>query len=455
MSRLKTLAESTPTLGKALVPRLNKYIPFFPSAPQAAFLLTNQMEVLYGGAVGGGKSVALLMAALQYVDIPGYAALLLRRTYKELALPGALLDLSHQWLDNTDARFHTDTTTWHFPSGASLVFGYIEREADLQRYQGSAYLFIGFDELTQIPEERLYTYLFSRLRSGHTNIPWRIRAATNPGGPGGAWVYQRFFSEAAKKAGRIFIPAKVTDNPFIDQAAYMKSLENLDELTKAQLLEGRWDIVQRGEYFSRDNFVLLPSRPELKYIRYWDLSAQVDTTRDSDWTEGALLGLLKIGAVVYIVIADMASFRGTPGETENFVRSIAEADGKGVPIYIEQDSGQAGLSQIMNYKERVLRGFSVEGKRPVGKKHERAAVWAGYNHAKQVAVVQGAWNAPFFEQVELFPTKGVKDDKVDAVSGGVKVLLTQPEPKIRIVTSATPAVRPSLKTGQSARWSKW
>jgi len=34
------------------------------------------LEVLFGGSAGGGKSDALLMAALQYVDVPGYAAIL-------------------------------------------------------------------------------------------------------------------------------------------------------------------------------------------------------------------------------------------------------------------------------------------------------------------------------------------------------------------------------------------
>jgi len=32
------------------------------------------MDAFYGGAAGGGKSDALLMAALQYIDIPGYAS---------------------------------------------------------------------------------------------------------------------------------------------------------------------------------------------------------------------------------------------------------------------------------------------------------------------------------------------------------------------------------------------
>src|SRR5690606_33422484 len=76
----------------------NKYIPHVPTPKQAHFLLEPAKEAMYGGAAGGGKSDALLMAALQYVHVPGYSAILFRRTYTDLALPGALMDRAQQWL---------------------------------------------------------------------------------------------------------------------------------------------------------------------------------------------------------------------------------------------------------------------------------------------------------------------------------------------------------------------
>ena len=73
---------SRPELAKLLTPRLNKYIPVTPHPKQAAFLLLPHLEALFGGAAGGGKSVALLMAALQYADVPGYHAVIIPRTLR-------------------------------------------------------------------------------------------------------------------------------------------------------------------------------------------------------------------------------------------------------------------------------------------------------------------------------------------------------------------------------------
>lgn len=196
------------------------------------------LEVLYGGAAGGGKSDALLMAALRYVDVPGYSALLLRKTFADLSKPGALMDRAAQWLGSTNATWHERTKTWTFPSGAKLTFGYLETANDHYQYQGAEYQFVGFDELTQFPENQ-YRYLFSRTRrlKGST-IPVRVRAGSNPGGMGHQWVYQRFLRKQSQQ--RAFIPAKLDDNPHLDRAEYERSLSELGAVEREQLRNGNW-----------------------------------------------------------------------------------------------------------------------------------------------------------------------------------------------------------------------
>src|SRR6266487_4526436 len=108
-----------------LYPALQTYCPIVHdlSPQQALFLLLDCREAFYGGAAGGGKTWALLAAALQYVDVPGYAALLLRRTFPQLSQPGQLIATSKEWLGPTDAVWNEQQKEWRFPSGAVLKVG--------------------------------------------------------------------------------------------------------------------------------------------------------------------------------------------------------------------------------------------------------------------------------------------------------------------------------------------
>jgi hypothetical protein len=263
---------------------LAKYCPLTPFQKQNEFLALTDREVLYGGAVGGSKSVCLLMGALQFVHIPGYSAIIFRKTYTDLALPNALIAVSHEWLDNTDAHWDSQQKVWTFPSGAKLAFGYLDAPQDRFRYQGAAFQYIAFDEVSQIDPDS-YLYLQSRLRKTvELKVPLRIRAATNPGGTFGDFYHSRFIKNKAPNT--YFLPASFRDNPHIDREAYELSLAVLDPITRAQLRDGQWITDGSGkvyDQFSSINIIQsLPDYPKSQWhyalgvdIGYIDATALV------------------------------------------------------------------------------------------------------------------------------------------------------------------------------------
>jgi predicted phage terminase large subunit-like protein len=389
---------------------------------QTAFLLVPHREVLFGGAAGGGKSVGVLAAASQYLDVPGYSALILRQTYRDLALAGALMDMAHQWWKSTAARWRAADYTWIFPSGATCTFGYLEREADKYRYQGSEFQYIGFDELTQFETESRYLYLFSRMRRiKEFEVPLRIRAATNPGGIGHEWVKRRFITNPTDD--RIFIPSFLDDNPYLDQVEYDLALAELDPTTRMQLRQGDWEVDPRGGMFKRNWFNLIDAPPSdlRRAVRYWDLAASTEEEfRDPDWTVGTRMHLTDEGTYV---IDDIKRFRATPKENEDIIHATALKDGFDVPIFMEQEPGSSGKTVIDHYRRNVLRGwqFRADKEYRTTKKEIRAKPFSAAAEDGLVSLVISDWISPWLDEHIIFPD-GTHDDQVDSAVGAFQTL---------------------------------
>lgn len=407
----------------------NPYIPHAPTPAQLKFLLDFRLEIFYGGAAGGGKSDALLMGALQLVETPGYHALILQKTYSDLSLPEALMNRADEWLRGTEARWHDREKTWLFPSTATLTFGYLEYEQQMFRYKGPAFHYIAWDELTRFTQ-RPYQYLFSRLRrkaAGPYRIPLRVRSGSNPGDIGHDWVERDFVEAETRKLGARFIPAKLKDNPHLDQAEYRKSLEHLDSVTRQQLLDGDWSVRLEGGLFKRGWFgdPMQEAPADLvRRVRFWDLAATVPRAgTDPDYTAGVLLGSGANGA--YFVL-DVLRFQETPGETEKLISQTASLDGIGVRIRMEQEPGASGVNTIDNYRRKVLPQYDFKGIRSTGSKPERARAVSSQAEAGNIRLVSRSWNRAFLDELSLFPNGG-HDDQVDALSGAFHQVAGAPE----------------------------
>ncbi|MAO21585.1 MAG: hypothetical protein CMJ25_12615 [Phycisphaerae bacterium] len=231
--------------------------------PQTDFLAAGEKDVLYGGAAGGGKSYAMLIDPLRYAHKKAHRALILRRSMPELR---EMIDKSRELypLAFQGAKFREVEKLWNFPSGAKVEFGFLERDADVYRYQGQAYSWIGFDEITHLPTEFSWNYLASRLRTTDPEIQTYLRCTANPGGVGSQWVKKRYIEPSEHNTGftgndgltRKFIPAKLADNPYLaEDGIYEQMLKSLPPIQRRQLLEGNWDVAEGAAFVEFDTQV--------------------------------------------------------------------------------------------------------------------------------------------------------------------------------------------------------
>ena len=404
--------------------RRTKYLPETVNPKQEAFLSLTCREALFGGAAYGSKTWALLMAALQFVDIPGYSALVIRKHSTDLYKSKGLIDTANSWLRNTDAQWNGSKRRWTFPTTgepAIIEFGHFDTKASGQGVfgvSGTTYQCICIDELTEF-EENEYKFLFRSLRKPvGMDVPLRMRAGTNPIGRGAVWAKQYFIVEG-KQNGRVFMPSKIDDNLYGNKEEYVKSLMSLDPYTRAQLLDGNWDAKPPGAKFRREWFKRMTEAPAkaMPWVRFWDLAAtEPGPGKDPAYTAGVKMGY----DGRYFYVANVRRDRLSPKKVEDLVIATAEEDAlwaEEVYIRMEQEGGSGGKNTIAHYTTLLnkysFKGFQVTGR---GSKEIRANPLSSQAEAGNVILIQGPWNSAFLDEIEQFPG-GQYADQVDAASG--------------------------------------
>jgi hypothetical protein len=236
-------------------------------------------EVLYGGAGGGGKTWGLIAYPLRQIQVEherwkkretrqslGWA-IIFRRVMPNLSQTIDRARILYEAVD-PHVRFDVQKSTFTFSCGYKVQFAGMEGLKDYFKYKGPEYSFIGFDEVTEFAEEQ-YIYMGTRLRSPDpvlSKMLW-IRAATNPEGEGLLWVRKRFVEPASpetvirtrirKRDGsiayrdRMFIPAKLSDNPHLDASDYEMELLDKPQHIRKAILDGDW-YVTAGAYFEHE-----------------------------------------------------------------------------------------------------------------------------------------------------------------------------------------------------------
>jgi hypothetical protein len=248
---------------------------YVPSAKQNVFHLAAEPNVLYGGAAGGGKSHAIRMDAyMRCMSQPGYRALLLRRTWRELETTHIERVIAEA--PQLGATYYKSEYRLRFPNGSVIEFGHVEDDRALSQYLSTEYDAIYFDELVSFTE-RQFKFIASRARSTKPGVRPVIRAGTNPGGANSEWVKRYFITKDVDPErdpdynpdDYRYIPATLRDNPYIDKS-YESRLRALpSEALRRAYLEGDWNCFE-GQYFTE-------FRPQDDYGNPWHVVDELPT----------------------------------------------------------------------------------------------------------------------------------------------------------------------------------
>jgi len=246
--------------------------------PQHHFLTCPADIVVYGGARGGGKSFASLGEFWCHAEDWGPAAkgLMLRRSREDLK---DTIDVARQMYGDA-AEWKDKEKQFRFRNGAVFHMAYLENDADAMNYQGWSLTRVYVEELTQYASSAGIFRLFATLRTT-SGARCQFRATCNPGGPGHHWVKNwvidngpyRPVKDADTGLIRIFIPARISDNPSLlnNDPNYINRLRasGSPALVRAWL-DGDWNIIEGAFFpeFDPTRHVITPPRFPLHWTRF-------------------------------------------------------------------------------------------------------------------------------------------------------------------------------------------
>lgn len=266
---------------------------FYQPTPRAvSFHASKVPNILYGGAAGGSKSHSARWDAYRHCwSIPGFVAIIMRRTFQELKrnhmrFVAQESERINTWLGKDAMNFIPTEFELRFPhNGSLIIFGHCQNPGDEEKYLSDEYDAFYPDEIATFTKEQVLG-VASRLRSTKRGIHPRLGATSNPGGAHTLWCVQYFITRDVDRDENprynpqewAFIPARLYDNPYLMDAdgtftTYENRLYARGEMRRRQLLDGDWTAIV-GQFF-----------PEFsdRHILHLDIPAGTRIERWIDW----------------------------------------------------------------------------------------------------------------------------------------------------------------------------
>ena len=434
--------------------------------PQEKFLATSADIAIYGGAAGGGKTFAILMDPMRYMYVPGFRAVIFRKSYTQITASGGLWDESFDLYGDISGAIPVKNPKykWTFKNKGAVYFDYLGRDEDVEKWQGSQITMIGFDELTHFTERQFF-YMLSRNRSTCGVKPY-VRATCNPDSDSWVakfiswWIDQDTGYPITERSGKIrymariddvvtwgstkkelvdkgidrkliksvtFIASTLNDNKILMEKdpSYLANLKALPLVEMERLLKGNWKIkAAAGMFFKRTQLGgILTTLPNdiVSLVRGWDLAAtDTDENDEAAYTAGVLMAYRSNGR---FLIIDVINQQLKAGDVRKLLKQTTALDNITygyVRQRLPQDPGQAGKAQAESFA-LMLAGFDFSIQLESGSKQTRAEPMAAIWQQGFFDIMAGEWNESYLNQLESFPESKFKD-MVDAGSSAFNEL---------------------------------
>lgn len=428
---------------------------------QEMFLASSADIGIYGGSAGGGKTWSLLLEPLYHYQIPGFGAVVFRRTFPEIIKKGGMWDESEKLYRVLGGVPREGRLEWGFPLDAhqetTINFAHCQHEKDVLSWKGAQIPLIAIDQVESFTEFQFW-YLLSRNRSVCGVRPY-VRATCNPvpeDDPVGGWLHRmiqwwidpetglaiearagvlRWFVRNGEQLiwadsptdlavryphlpakSLTFIPSRLEDNPLLMQVdpGYLGTLLSLPMVERERLHGGNWNVKpSAGFIFNRSWFEIVEAAPVgLITARYWD---KAGTDGGGCYTAGVKMGKDMQTGLVYVL--DVVRGQWSAGAREQLIRQMAILDGTDTKVYTEQEPGSGGKESAQNSVIN-LQGFSAYADPVRGNKLKRAYPFSSYAEARNVKLLRGHWNQDYLTELHSFsPDDDGFKDQVDASSG--------------------------------------
>jgi hypothetical protein len=251
---------------------------YLPNPVAIPFHASKTPNILFGGAAGGSKSHSARWDAYRHCFlIPGFRAILMRRTFAELKdnhLDWANVEIQriNEFLGEDVMTLYTGekkeiVIDCHGPGNYSkIVFGHCQNVGDEEKYLGNAYDAFYPDEMATFEKKQIIG-VAGRLRSEKwmygEKLTAMLRGTSNPGGAHTLWLKEyyidkledviRQYSPKYRALSYQFIGAMLWDNPYYmdpdgTYTAYEERLFAYDPERRRQLLIGDWTALA-GQFF--------------------------------------------------------------------------------------------------------------------------------------------------------------------------------------------------------------